>query len=106
MNTYMDKTLTEKDLSSTYSENGVVFKTLSEAEALLRRKGFDKNGTVYRNKVGKQAFLYKLRDSVMEVASWNKKPKYYKPIGFLVSFGGEPKSCYDLKFTKIIRPMV
>ena len=102
------RTITESMLSNTYGDNGVVLQSMDDAKALLKRKGYTKQNGLYRNKVGKQAFIYKVRDSKLTKDSSYRdiKIKGYDHQGFLVSFGGEPRSCYELKFTKIPRPIV
>lgn len=104
INTYAEKTLTESMLSHAYSENGLTFKTISDAIVMLKKKGFNPvNSNLYR-KGHKSATIYKLRDAVLDKV-WPHKPIRYVSRGFLVSFGGSPKSCYDLKFSKIKRPI-
>ena len=59
----------------------------------------------YRGRGGRTARIYKLRDANLELA-WPHKVKNYYHKGYLVSFGGEPRSCYNLKFTKILKPKI
>lgn len=96
-----DKALTESMLSTHYSEKGVVVKTKKYALSILRNKGFKFMGGVYRNKVGKIARVYPLRNAHLD-KHWPYKPVSYYSKGFLISFGGEPKSCYALKFSRIV----
>lgn len=103
INAYTEKTLTESMLSKEYADNGVVVKTKEDATALLKSKGFKKLQSIYRNKLGKTAIVYALRDAVLDT-QWPHKVVRFVPKGFLVSFGGEPKSCYSLKFSQIKRP--
>lgn len=99
-----DSAITEAQLNKEYEENGKTFKSLIEAEDYLARKGFKKvTSTVYKNNIGKIANLYKLRDAIFKDRDSNEIIGY-KFNGFLVSFGGEPRSGYDLKITKIKRP--
>ncbi|CAB4214337.1 hypothetical protein UFOVP1454_35 [uncultured Caudovirales phage] len=101
------KTLNEKDLNRAYSENGISFGTKFELQAHLSFHGFKPlNGstTKFIDKKKRIGTVYPLRDAVLEVFHPHKL-RYYTPRGFLLSFGGEPKSCYDLKITKISRPL-
>lgn len=103
-NTYTEKTITESMLSNEYADNGVIVKTESEAISLLKNKGFVLLDGRYRGKGGKSAIIYPVRDAILDTR-WPHKPVKFFSRGFLVSFGGEPRSCYDLKFSKIKRPI-
>lgn len=105
MKPYADKTLTETMLAKEYSNNGLVFDDRDSAMKYLENKRYVYLDRCYRGKGGKVARIYPLRDAILDRA-WPHKPTRFVSRGFLVSFGGEPRSCYDLKFSKIKKPMI
>ena len=100
---YIDKTLTEKMLSTEYHANGFVVHSSKDAAAALKKLGFNLMRGEWRGKRGKVARIYELRNSILS-STYPFKPVSYTPAGWLVSFGGEPKSCYELEFSKITNP--
>lgn len=103
--------LTEAMLAIAYDDNGVVVDSMYDAKTLLRKKGFHQTAefsNAFKNSVGKLAYIYKVRDACLKPGTHFPKVEvaHYIPKGFLVSFGGEPRSCYELKYTKIVRPAI
>ena len=103
MNAIPEKVLSDAVINSAYAENGQTFETRDEAESYMKYRGYRKANDTYRNKIGKQAFIYKLRKTVF-VNKEGLEVVGHKPNGFLVSFGGVPRSGYELKITKVPRP--
>ncbi len=98
--------LTESMLNNEYHKNGLTFKKIEDAQLCLKSKGYRMQEGIYKDRVGRRAFLYPLRNAVVEGTGNNRVVLSYYPIGFLVSFGGEPKNCCSLKFTKINKPLL
>lgn len=96
-----DVNLNNKMLDVLYSENGVTFPDMTECRNFLNNKGYRCINGEWIGKGAKRARVYKLRDCTGMTAWENLK---YVSKGYLVSFGGEPIGCYDLKYTKIKRP--
>ena len=109
--------ISETTINNTYIANGVTFKAEGNAQVFLEGLGYiaepgakhltteKRLHSTYKNRVGKIARAYRLRTATLDTDNRRVVLKYAY-TGFLVSFGGEPKSCYELKFTKIARPNV
>lgn len=96
-----EKYLTEAMLDIFYADNGCVFRTEKEAVKFLNQQGFEYFAGIFKNRYGQKARIYRLRDAIMDTNFGGVRA--YVSKGFLASMGGEPVSCLDLKYTKIMR---
>ena len=81
--------ITERRLDMSYADNGKVVENMKQAITLLKSKQYIKvDNNIWKNKIGKIARIYKLRDSILN--SKTGEVIAYKPLGILVSFGGDP----------------
>ncbi len=101
----LERVLTEEMLLTEYADNGVIVRSEGDAITLLKKKGFTLLNGTYRGKNGKTARIYPIRDAIL-ANEWPYKPIRFKQIGYLVSFGGQAKSCYNLKFSIIKKPII
>jgi len=81
--------LTEKQINSAYEDNGRTFTTYEKAMEYIKMRGYSLINGNYCNKVGRIAYLYKVTKDI------------HRKEGYLVSFGGNPRSAFALKITKI-----
>lgn len=91
----MKNTTLDEKLNEHYATNGKQFTCHAAALTLLKKRGFYLSNGAYRNMHGQKAYLTKLKDFVYS----NMGQKTIVPIGWLVTFGGNPISCQELVLT-------
>ncbi len=88
----MKKVTFNELIDQTYSKNGKECKSELDAIRFLTQAGYYMSNKQYRNKVGKTAYITRLKDHYWDTHG-EKQVSY---TGYLVTFGGEPLPPYKL----------